>query len=288
MKATFEEKTYESYFNSELDRKSKIYYPIGQAQEGLLGFDSSAYSLSRSLWRRLGHPFYIFPDYGGAYFADIAEHMERFLSEEINHIPDKLKVNLLFQYKRPEYITRPYGKQWAAWGMDYFRYEIYGRQQILLKRIHDDMGDKVLVTYACPAMYDHNDLVHAKIRGEIIQRSNFTKAVDLDAHHWNTFSEAGIHSIGFSEPEQIKSFDLLGFLTGLAQSDNRSTDQNNRYFVINFSKQMAGIIREDKSYATAFDLLMVPFANLSEYNLLYSYITMINIKQLTGLQWLIA
>jgi hypothetical protein len=44
MKATFEEKTYESYFNSELARRSSIYYPIGQAQKRLLGFDSPAYT----------------------------------------------------------------------------------------------------------------------------------------------------------------------------------------------------------------------------------------------------
>ena len=44
MDARYEEKTFESYFNNELDRKTSIYFPLGQVQEGVLGLDSVAHS----------------------------------------------------------------------------------------------------------------------------------------------------------------------------------------------------------------------------------------------------
>ena len=42
MRPDFEEKVYKSYFNVELAKKAK-FYPIGQVEEGILGFDSSFY-----------------------------------------------------------------------------------------------------------------------------------------------------------------------------------------------------------------------------------------------------
>ncbi|EPL3991176.1 hypothetical protein M2010_002181 [Providencia stuartii] len=60
MDARYEEKTFESYFNNELDRKTSIYFPLGQVQEGILGLDSVARSNSRRLWKTLGYPFWFF------------------------------------------------------------------------------------------------------------------------------------------------------------------------------------------------------------------------------------
>jgi len=41
MRTKYEEKTYESYFNSELSQKADIYFPIGQVQEGNFAFDAA-------------------------------------------------------------------------------------------------------------------------------------------------------------------------------------------------------------------------------------------------------
>jgi hypothetical protein len=49
MKPRFEEKTFESYFNTELDQRASIYFPFGQVQEGGIGADASAMSRSRRL-----------------------------------------------------------------------------------------------------------------------------------------------------------------------------------------------------------------------------------------------
>lgn len=46
MRPDFEEKVYESYFNVELAKKAK-FYPIGQVEKGIFGFDSSFYVSKR-------------------------------------------------------------------------------------------------------------------------------------------------------------------------------------------------------------------------------------------------
>src|SRR5690554_2812919 len=113
MKVDFEEKTYESYFNNELDSKSSVYFPPGQVLEGLLGFDAASNSKNRQLWRTLGYPFWLFPHFSGVNLLDIARELEQELERFINKIPN-IKTNILLQYKRPEYITTANGKEWSC------------------------------------------------------------------------------------------------------------------------------------------------------------------------------
>lgn len=56
MDAEYEEKTYENYFNAELDRRVEVYFPFGQVQEGGIGADAAAFSSDRWLWGRIGFP----------------------------------------------------------------------------------------------------------------------------------------------------------------------------------------------------------------------------------------
>ena len=158
MQPEFEEKTYESYFNSELDRKSSMYFPFGQVQEGSIGLDSSANSRNRRLWRFLGHPFWFFPPFSGVELRDVASEMEAFLGHAIKHVP-QIKVNLLIQYKRPEYITMSNGGEWHHWNQKYFRYDIYHRQQELLGRLEAVFGDNAIIIYASPALHSLDELL---------------------------------------------------------------------------------------------------------------------------------
>jgi hypothetical protein len=149
MRSTFEEKTYENYFNSELDRRSEIFFPLGQVQEGSLGFDASAFSNNRQLWRRLGHPFWFFHPFRGAPLQEIADEMEHVLQHEIENVP-KMKANVLFQYKKPEYIKQSNGSEWYLWNRSYYRYDIYQEQQELLMHIHRKFKGSILLIYAAP------------------------------------------------------------------------------------------------------------------------------------------
>jgi hypothetical protein len=124
MKVDFEEKTYESYFNNELDSKSSVYFPPGQVLEGLLGFDAASNSKNRGLWRTLGFPFWFSPYFTGVNLRDIAREIEEELDHIIQKIPN-IKTNILLQYKRPDYIKTVNGKEWKHWNKEYYRYRIY-------------------------------------------------------------------------------------------------------------------------------------------------------------------
>jgi hypothetical protein len=285
MRSRFEEKTFENYFNAELDTQSDIFFPPGQVQEGSLGFDASAFSRSRRLWRGLGFPFWFHPHFAGAELREVADIMERHLGAVIDDMP-AMKANLLFQYKRPEFITLPSGREWPHWNMPYYRYDIYQEQQQLLMEIHRNFHERILILYASPALYGMNELVGQKLRRAIISSSNFTPCNLLDGHHRNTYTEAGLHSIACSDPENIEKFDLVARLNQLADNDN-SRKETNREFVINFRRRLVGLVNENPYYGNSFRLLNDALPQVYSYELLYSFLVLKNFKDLTGIQWLV-
>lgn len=288
MRINFEEKTYENYFNAELDRRTEIFYPLGQVQEGNLGFDASANSTNRRLWRLVGHPFWFFPHFVGIELREIADEMERHLGRVIRDIP-KMKANLIFQYKKPELITLSSGSEWSHWNQQYFRYDIYKVQQELLMHIHNSFNKTVLVLYSSPAVTDINDLVESHRKREILDVSNIRKASELHLHHRNTYIKAGTYSIACSEPEKIDNFDLIKILENYSNetNDNISNYDYNRQFLLEFRKQIIQTVEENKYYNKSFNLLNESFEKYKKYELLYTFLLMTNFRQLTGTQWLI-
>lgn len=281
----YEEKTFENYFNSELDRRSKVYFPFGQVQEGGIGADAACFSRSRWLWWRLGYPYFIHMPFQGASLREIADEMERYIHTDIRNIPS-IKSNLLFQYKRPEFITSKRGSEWAHWGQRYFRYDIYQEQQALLAHIETKFGSKVLVLYASPALEDINDLVSSKIRGDLIENTNFRQASELTGHHRNTYVKAGTHSYACSDPEIIESFDLLAFLDRQRPLEDRATDK----LVLSIADGVRQAVSESASYSKAYKALMQPYveAGMEEYPLFFSILSMIVVREITGIQWVLA
>ena len=285
MKAKFEEKTFESYFNSELDRKSDIYFPPGQVLEGSLGFDASALTRNRRIWRRLGFPYWFHPHFRGAELRDIADEMEHFLNVELENIP-QMKANILFQYKRPEYIKSSNGTEWRHWNQPYFRYDIYTEQQNLLNHIHTRFGTNILVVYAAPCTHDINELIAC--RRNIIESSNFTKAADLNGHHRNTYISAGTHSIACSEPSRIESINIIEAIEGLNYSETDDPEsKSNKKFLIDFSSKIQSIVNEDEYFAYSFRDLNKELEKVKQFEIFHSLLTMNNFRKITGTQWLI-
>jgi hypothetical protein len=200
MKAEFEEKTYEDWFNSDLNQRTKSWISIGQVQEGKLGFDCSAFLGDKDLWEMFNKSLPL----KGTDLINIATEMENRLSCTINKMPP-MQTNLLFQYKRPEYITSYKCREWRNWEKPYFRYNINHKQQNLLMAIDKQFGNEVLIIYASPALYTINDLDNAHQNNQIIAVSNFCKISELDKHRKNTYIKAGTHSIACSKPKQISS-----------------------------------------------------------------------------------
>lgn len=285
MQSRYEEKTFESYFNTELDRKTSIYFPFGQVQEGGIGADASGFSRSRSLWRRLGHPYFFHAPFAGVDLREVADEMEMYLGIEIKNIPS-MKANLLFQYKRPELVTTKRGSEWHHWNQQYFRYDIYKKQQELLTHIASKFGSEALVLYASPALADINDLVYAKKRGRIIEKTNFRPASDLTGHHRNTYIKAGTHSIACSEPERFEQFDLL---TRLERLENIQSVGNTE-FIIQFAKGVRGTVTDDILLGKAYQSEIQAYveAGIENYPLFFSMISMGVFRELSGVQWVLA
>lgn len=139
--------------------------PLAGVQEGVLGLDSVAHSRGWFLWRKLGYPFWLSPQFSGVELREIAHEMEHYLGREVKNIPT-MKVNLLFQYKRPQYITMSSGSEWHLWNQKYFRYDLYTQQHTLLSHIETKFGNDAVVLYAAPSVVDVGDLVNLKGLGQ--------------------------------------------------------------------------------------------------------------------------
>ncbi len=283
MRVNFEEKTYENYFNIELSSKSNVIFPLGQVQEGFVGFDSSSYSKNRKLWRVFGYPFLFSPPFPGVDFHKIYDVLENELKIGINSLA-KLKVNVLFQYKRPEYLVNSTAKEWSHWNQKYYRYDIYKEQHDLLIYLSDKFQKDVLILYASPAISNINDLIDAYRNKKIIELSNYKKATDLRSHKRNTYNVAGTYSLGFSEPTKIENINLLELFNAIKVEI--SNDDDNTNFIISFSNRITSLIKEYKPLRNEIIYLNEMYKDFSKYKLLYSFLTMNNFINLTGLQWL--
>ncbi|MDX5363591.1 MAG: hypothetical protein LPJ91_05495 [Pseudazoarcus pumilus] len=285
MQPRYEEKTFESYFNTELDRRTSIYFPFGQVQEGGIGADASGFSRSRWLWWHLGYPYLFRLPYEGVDLREVADEMEMHLGREIKNIPS-IKSNLLFQYKRPELITSKRGSEWSHWNQKYFRYEIYQEQQELLAHLASKFGGKAIVLYASPALEDVNDLIHAKKRGCLIENTNFRPACDLTGHHRNTYIKAGTHSIACSEPERLEQFDLLA---RLEQLESTQAAENSE-LVVQFATEVRTVVMENDSLGKAYRSEIQGYveAEIERFPLFFSMLSMGIFRELSGVQWALA
>ncbi|ACZ12102.1 hypothetical protein [Sulfurospirillum deleyianum] len=279
MNTSYEEKTFENYFNAELGNLSSVYFPLGQTQEGVIGADSVAYSKNRHLWKMFGYPWFWFqPPYRGRDLQDIAQEMEHHTKASIQNIP-KIKTNLLFQYKRSKYLILPSSGQWRHWNQPYFRYEIYPKQQKLLEHLESQFGQQALVLYAAPAIKNVEELVEASIKKQIIEKTNFQKVSNLSGHHKNTFVQAGTISKAFSQLEEIENVDLLKTLNNIDGQDF-SFDK-----LTSFTSIVNEVMIESNEYNHSFNLLMEQYSNLQEYRIFYGLMQMKVFKELTGIQW---
>ncbi|MBV7597078.1 hypothetical protein [Aeromonas sp. sia0103] len=284
MQPKYEEKTFESYFNTELDRRTSIYFPFGQVQEGGIGADAAAMSQDHWLWHTLGFPYRHPLRFPGVDLREVANEMETLLQHKIRNIP-AIKANLLFQYKRPEVITTANGAEWSHWKQRYFRYTIYKEQQVLLEHLERKFGVRALILYASPALVDIDDLVNAKLNGNLIEATNFCRSAHLQKHHRNTYIRAGNYSIACSEPEKLPLLDLI---STLEQLEHRQSESNIE-LVLTFASLVRNIAADDPYLGKSFRSLIRPFQEigLEKFRLLFAHVIMNVFRELTGTQWLL-
>ncbi|WP_068310485.1 hypothetical protein [Polycladidibacter hongkongensis] len=207
MKTEFKEKTYEQYFNSELNTRNIVFYSPDQVDENHLGFDAAFRAPLRRLLSLLFshgcHTFYEHSMLGMLRGARIAE-VNEWASDVADRMPP-FKFNLFVQYKRPEFLNTSRAAQWAFWKKPYFRYNITEHQQKTLEKLEIKSQGRAAVLYASPAFWDTSTLwKHVKKR-KVIKNSNIVRAGQLQGHSKYTYSSAGSLGIGHSEPEHIES-----------------------------------------------------------------------------------
>lgn len=204
MLAEFREKTFETYFASELARLTRITYSPDQCDEKLLGFDGAFYVpinwitesiiyLRRRRRDRLD----------GISIKDL-EH----LADDVSRRMPPFRFNLFVQYKRPEFITSHHSSEWSAWGDKYYRYAITDHQQVALSNLAGQASGRAATVYASPAFWQADDLWRHVANEAIVANSNIANVDRLVGHGRYTYLEAGFRGKGHSEVADIASISL--------------------------------------------------------------------------------
>jgi len=274
----YEEKTYENYFNSELEKNKIIYFPPGQVLEGDLGFDTSAFVPDKILWKRLNVLKRGKSCLKGTQLKNIATQ----LGKNVNKIPD-MKANLFLQFKRPDYMTQENSKEWDSWNQKYFRYKISKNQHNLLTKIENSFQKLAIVLYSAPALKDINELFRSYRDNQIIKNSNFIKPSRLNGHHIVTYIRSGTNSKALSEPEEIEHINLIEEI----KKDQITQHSSNDEFIISTKNKIRIILSENKIYQEELKYFDENYSFMEKYELLFSLAFLAYFKIITRILWII-
>jgi hypothetical protein len=192
--AEFEEKEYEIAAAIELAGGSNQYglvFSSGQVLEKILGYDAAADPWSgHRVWAVLGVPrppgIHLLPSF---WLPGVEPSVER--------LPQH-PVSLILQYKRPTYLKGAAAKQWARWQRPYYRFERSKDQQRVLRRFEGATEGEVIVRYASPAFWRHNDLEQNQYMRTVLQASGFVAPSVLGNHRVWTYDRPG--TVGYPNP----------------------------------------------------------------------------------------
>lgn len=208
MLVDFKEKTYETYFQSELARLTNVCFSPDQTDEFFLGFDGSFF-LNTEVLRNIVP--YMRPNRWRRLIGMQAAEINR-LDYELNRRLPPFKLNLFIQYKRPELMSRSSAAEWGTWNNSYYRYEITNHQQKVLERVSANAHGRAAVVYASPAISNSLDLFYFAQRGVVIENSNIASVGRLANHHRFSYTLPGHFGVGHSEPGPIESETLNALL----------------------------------------------------------------------------
>jgi len=199
--AEFEEKNFEGPLNNQLLGGSRLLYTPGQVLEELIGFDAALHAHSRVFWSLWNRPT---PAPGAAIT------WTWWKGKKGNASFPAWKVNLLVQYKRPEYLFGRGAGQYDRWMAPYYRYEITAHQHEALRAASTKLGAQGLVVYASPGFHTLSALFDYTQNGKLVQNTNFVEArrIKTDHHHY-TYRQAGKGGWACSDPEEVPSIEDL-------------------------------------------------------------------------------
>ena len=212
----FKEKTFESYFVSELSRKSRYFYCPDQTDEFHLGFDSMFYlplKYYSSYQQRLNI---------GTWLKGVTPQEVKDMGKQFNRTYPDIKANLFFQFKRPEFLKKKTAKEWKYWQSYYFRFSLYQHQHDTLTKLSRCCSDKAKVLYAAPRLATTAELINAAQSKKVIDNTQIIEVSNLAGHKKCTYSISSNVTRGHSEPKVVETYPFSGFLAQIAFQDEES------------------------------------------------------------------
>lgn len=230
----FKEKTFETYFVSELSRKSSSFYSPDQTDEFHLGFDAMFYI---PWWRR----HILRSDLGdGAWLRGITSSEVNDMGKHFNRVYPNLKANLFFQFKRPEFLTTQKAKEWKHWYSPYFRFSLYPHQHDILIDLSRCISGKARILYASPKLTRRDELIAAAKDKNVVEKTQLVEASKLAGHKKCTYSSTSNDALGHSEPEEIAAFLVSEFLQEIAYLDGENFTQSSKRIGREINESLAG------------------------------------------------
>ena len=210
MKCEFSERNYEKSLDYELS-KGPFFSP-NPIQENALGIDSSTLTDNPDFWRLWNPDWLVSPSVPVG--ADISQYLWRWTNGigQIQNFP-KMRANVFLQYKIPEYITSPSGREYLIWRHPYFRYDITPHQNTALRILENNVGQNAIVSYASPVFSTYDQLMNNCIQRNVISNSNFVKPSTLHNHHRYSYDASGKFGWMHSEPLKTDKVNLIKEIT---------------------------------------------------------------------------
>jgi len=252
MRAEFEEKQFEQALNFELANANRFLYTPGQCLENILGFDAGIFTSNLDFWnlfpnyrffRHYFRQFYFYPE-GIELRREMWDELEREIDNE--YFFPQVKFNLFIQHKRPEYLYRRNASEWYLWNGAYYRYNLTRHQQEALENLDNQMQNNGIVVYSSPAFHTLRELWNSKNNNLLVINTNFIQVSRLSYHSKFTYNQAGNYGIGFSEPEEIESFNFKNKIAELFQKEDR---RKNSEIFKDLEIAIDRIMQENKIYS---------------------------------------
>lgn len=285
MYSEFEEKQYEQPLNNELAEKRKI-FPSGQVLESVIGIDAALYSKNIDFWKL----FFTWPPTPFMRRWSKGVHLNRALWDDLKDSLDsasfpKFRCNIFIQYKRPEYIFSPLGKEYRYWKQPYFRYGIIDHQQGCLYKLDQRTSGNAIVAYACAAFHSLSDLWQFVKDRKLVENSNFVQPQKINGHKRYTFTNRDILGFAFSkELAKIEKMDLLREIDTMLQQT--PAFKSNSEFISSLSRLITGVVKELPNDFQKLHRSIVEF-RVPDHELARSIATISAFTFLTNISWAI-
>ncbi len=207
--AEFEEKELEGPLNGQLGRGGPMWSP-GQVLEQLVGFDVAMFTQNAVFWAAQGHSA---PPQGAVVLSAWWPLGITRLADP-GRRPPSFRMNVFLQYKRPDYLARPYAGEWPTWNRAYFRFWITSHQQAALDACAAGLGTNGLVAHASPAFHTREDLFQHVEHGTLLVNTHFAPSARISGHDRYTYVDATTPGRAHSEPVIIEPLAVLNGQSG--------------------------------------------------------------------------